>query len=227
MPQGGGEGMLATLGGRFGGYGLYLLKGKPVFTYNLLALERFRWEGRQALTPGKHTIVFDFTYDGPGFGKGGTGVLKVDGKQVADEDDPAHHSVPGDDRRVLRCRRGYPHAGRRQGLPGAVPLHRQARQADDQAAAARGRTGSQPSGAKCERRDAIEGASTWRLDSSDRTKGWLTSMESSEDVIRCNVESLMKLIAALDAAGIELISPGCHQHRRWTRCTAEAPRPTE
>ena len=37
--------MLNTLGGRFGGYGLYLLKGKPVFTYNLLALERFRWEG--------------------------------------------------------------------------------------------------------------------------------------------------------------------------------------
>ena len=26
-----------------------------------------------ALTSGKHTIVFDFKYDGPGFGKGGTG----------------------------------------------------------------------------------------------------------------------------------------------------------
>jgi arylsulfatase len=32
VPDGGGDGMLATLGGRFGGYGLYLLKGKPVFT---------------------------------------------------------------------------------------------------------------------------------------------------------------------------------------------------
>src|SRR4029079_13635488 len=41
IPQGGAEGMLATLGGRFGGYGLYLLKGKPVFLYNLLDLERF------------------------------------------------------------------------------------------------------------------------------------------------------------------------------------------
>ena len=40
----GADGMLNTLGGRFGGYGLYLLKGKPVFTYNFLALERFRWE---------------------------------------------------------------------------------------------------------------------------------------------------------------------------------------
>jgi hypothetical protein len=43
---------------------------------------RFRWEGKEALTPGKHTVTFDFTYDGPGFGKGGTGVLKVDGKAV-------------------------------------------------------------------------------------------------------------------------------------------------
>ena len=67
---------------RFGGYGLYLVKGKPVFTYVQLTTERFRWEGPAALTPGKHTIVFDFKYDGPGFGKGGTGVLSVDGKEV-------------------------------------------------------------------------------------------------------------------------------------------------
>ena len=69
IPPKGAEGMLNTLGGRFGGYGLYLLKGKPVFTYNLLGLERFRWEGSQALTPGKHTIVFDFKYDGPAWPK--------------------------------------------------------------------------------------------------------------------------------------------------------------
>jgi arylsulfatase A-like enzyme len=92
IPQGGAEGMIATLGGRFGGYGLYLLKGKPVFTYNFLDLERFRWEGQQALAPGKHTIVFDFTYDGPGFGKGGTGVLKVDDKEVANRKVP--HTIP-------------------------------------------------------------------------------------------------------------------------------------
>lgn len=33
-------------------------------------------------------------------------------------------------------------------------------------------------------------------------------MERSDGVIRCNVDSLMKLIAALDQAGIELIGPG-------------------
>src|SRR5271156_6247174 len=91
IPDGGAEGMIATLGGRFGGYGLYLLKGKPVFVYNLLDLERFRWEGGVGeddwlgggLKPGKHTIVFDFKYAGPGPGKGGTGVLLVDGKALS------------------------------------------------------------------------------------------------------------------------------------------------
>jgi arylsulfatase A-like enzyme len=92
VPQGGGDGILVTLGGRFGGYGLYLLKGKPVFTYNMVDLERFRWDGQEALAPGKHTIVFDFKYDGPGFGKGGTGVLSVDGKQVATKTIP--HTIP-------------------------------------------------------------------------------------------------------------------------------------
>src|SRR5260221_1547372 len=91
VPQGGAEGMIVTLGGRFGGYALYLLKGKPVFSYNMLDLERFRWEGGggrrdvfgDALKAGKHTIVFDFKYDGAGPGKGGTGVLSVDCTELA------------------------------------------------------------------------------------------------------------------------------------------------
>src|SRR5262249_51313396 len=86
------EGMIVTMGGRFGGYGRALVKGKPVFLYNFLDLERFRWEGQEALTPGKHTIVFDFTYDGPGFGRGGTGILRVDGKDVATKKVP--HTIP-------------------------------------------------------------------------------------------------------------------------------------
>ncbi len=87
--------MIVNEGGRFWGYGLYLLKGSPVFAYNLLGLKRTRSEG-PALTPGKHTIVFDFKYDGlgagtlafnnlSGIGRGGTGTLKVDGKVVATE----------------------------------------------------------------------------------------------------------------------------------------------
>jgi hypothetical protein len=57
-------------------------KGRPVFLYNLLDLKRTTWAG-PALGAGKHTIVFDFKIDGPGLGKGGTGVLSVDGKEVA------------------------------------------------------------------------------------------------------------------------------------------------
>ena len=155
IPSGGAEGVIATLGGRFGGYalmlspsaswvlssdlfkkigwgllilGLLLLligtagrwrrrfgfacllvavvglvlafavdifhigRGRPVFVYNLLDLERFRWEGLSSLDEGKHTIVFDFKYDGPGPGKGGTGVLSVDGKEVARK--TIEHTIP-------------------------------------------------------------------------------------------------------------------------------------
>jgi arylsulfatase A-like enzyme len=157
IPDGGAQGMIATIGGRFGGYGLYLSRsfnwwfherffrrvglglfvlgllliwlgqyrrwssgkmrigyglsllgllgvfvvfvtgiagigrGKPVFLYNLLDLERFKWEG-SALSAGKHTIVFEFKYDGPGPGKGGTGVLSVDGKEV--DRKTIEHTIP-------------------------------------------------------------------------------------------------------------------------------------
>lgn len=93
IPEGSAEGVLLTSGGRFGGYGLYLLKGKPVFLWNMVDLERIRWESPEALSPGKHTIEFDFTYDGlgdgtlafnsmSGIGRSGTGVLKIDGKEA-------------------------------------------------------------------------------------------------------------------------------------------------
>ena len=93
VPEGGVEGMILTSGGRFAGYGFYLLKGRPVFLWNLINLNRIKWEGPDALTPGKHTLEFDFKYDGlgigtlafnnmSGLGRSGTGTLKVDGKEV-------------------------------------------------------------------------------------------------------------------------------------------------
>jgi arylsulfatase len=53
-----------------------------------------KWEGPDVLPPGRHTLEFDFKYDGlgmgtlafnsmSGIGRSGTGVLKVDGKEVA------------------------------------------------------------------------------------------------------------------------------------------------
>jgi len=103
VPQGGAEGMLITQGGRFGGYGFYLLKGKPKFVWNLVGLKLVQWEGPDALAPGKHTLEFDFTYEGMGaatmafgsfvgIGQGGTGVLKVDGKDVVTQ--KMEHTIP-------------------------------------------------------------------------------------------------------------------------------------
>jgi len=93
VPEGGAEGMILTSGGRFAGYGFYLLEGKPVFLWNMIDLERIKWEGPDALTPGKHTVEFDFKYEGLGVGtlmynnmsglaQPGTGTLKVDGNVV-------------------------------------------------------------------------------------------------------------------------------------------------
>jgi arylsulfatase A-like enzyme len=157
IPEGGAEGMIVTMGGRFGGYGLYLCrsfnwwnvgkfikiggvllfliglflawlatkrkwpafllragqtlmavsalvvlavfatailgigKGRPVFVYNMLDLKRYLWQGR-AISSGKHQLVFDFKYDGPGPAKGGTGVLSLDGKVLDRKTIP--HTIP-------------------------------------------------------------------------------------------------------------------------------------
>jgi hypothetical protein len=79
VPNGGGEGVLLS----FGGLALYILKGKPVYLYNFVGLERTRVEGKEVLSAGKHTIELAFKYDGGGLGKGGNALLKVDGKEVA------------------------------------------------------------------------------------------------------------------------------------------------
>ncbi|HQR06616.1 MAG TPA: sulfatase-like hydrolase/transferase [Gemmatales bacterium] len=103
VPKGGAEGMILTSGGRFGGYGFYLHKGKPVWLWNLVDLKRIKWEGKEALSPGKHLVEFDFKYEGlgggtlafnnmSGIGRSGTGTLKVDGKVVATEKMP--HTMP-------------------------------------------------------------------------------------------------------------------------------------
>jgi hypothetical protein len=74
-----------------------------VFLWNLVDLKRIRWEGQEALSPGKHVLEFDFKYDGlgmgtlafgdySGIGRGGTGVLKVDGKEVATQ--KMEHTLP-------------------------------------------------------------------------------------------------------------------------------------
>ena len=66
--------------------GLYLKDGKPTFTFNLLNLERPKWQAKEPLSEGRHTVAFDFNLEQKGeitFGHGGVGVLSVDGKEAA------------------------------------------------------------------------------------------------------------------------------------------------
>jgi arylsulfatase A-like enzyme len=92
VPQSGAEGVLAAQGGRFGGWALLVLEGKPMFAYAYSnqdgdqypnqAKSKTRIVSSETLTPGKHTVAFEFHYDGGGIGKGGQGTLSVDGKTV-------------------------------------------------------------------------------------------------------------------------------------------------
>jgi arylsulfatase len=82
LPDESANGMIITHGGMEGGYGLYLRDGKPVFVYNLLALERPTFTGAEPLPRGKTTLAVDFVYDG-GVGKGGTITMTANGKKVA------------------------------------------------------------------------------------------------------------------------------------------------
>jgi arylsulfatase A-like enzyme len=83
VPKGGAQGVILTQGGLSGGYALMFKEGKPVFHYNVANVAHFTISGKDAPAAGKHTVVFDFKYDGGGIGKGGMGTLSIDGKQVA------------------------------------------------------------------------------------------------------------------------------------------------
>jgi arylsulfatase A-like enzyme len=83
LPKGGEQGIVLTQGGLSAGYALMFKEGKPIFHYNVANVAHYNIAARDALVPGRHTVVFDFKYDGGGIGKGGTGTISVDGKQVA------------------------------------------------------------------------------------------------------------------------------------------------
>jgi len=80
------NGVLVTQGGRFCGWALLVLDGRPVFVHGLSnqLQHKYRVASAERLSSGRHTVSFDFKYDGGGIGKGGTGTLAVDGKKVAE-----------------------------------------------------------------------------------------------------------------------------------------------
>jgi arylsulfatase len=94
IPEGGAEGMIVTHGGITAGYGLYLRAGKPVFSYNYLAKDRYLVEANQPLPTGKVQLKMDFNYQGAKgeFGKPATVVLSANGNRIAEA--PLPRTVP-------------------------------------------------------------------------------------------------------------------------------------
>jgi arylsulfatase A-like enzyme len=83
VPDDGADGMIVTLGGLFNGWALYVQDSRPIFHYNFGNVAHTHLAGTDVLAPGRNTLVWDFTYDGGGIGRGGSGTLTVNGAQVA------------------------------------------------------------------------------------------------------------------------------------------------
>jgi arylsulfatase len=83
IPAGGAEGVIATHGGRFNGWGLYLLGSTPVFHYNLTGVHRYTVAAKEKLPPGEHVVIVEFAYDGGGIGRGANVTITVDDQPVA------------------------------------------------------------------------------------------------------------------------------------------------
>ena len=66
--------------------------GRVHEVYNFGGLKRTTVSSPEALAPGRHTIVYQFTPDSAKPGDGGTSRLSVDGKQVGEAHVP--HTMP-------------------------------------------------------------------------------------------------------------------------------------
>jgi arylsulfatase len=90
VPKGGANGVLATIGGYFGGWALLVMNGKPEFVYGYSnqPQDKTRIIAPKALPPGRHVVRVNFAYAGGGIGKAATATLFVDGAAVA------HGTIP-------------------------------------------------------------------------------------------------------------------------------------
>ncbi len=84
VPAGGASGVIIAQAGRFGGWSLYMKNGRVHHAYNYGGLQRTTVSSPQALPPGRHTVRYEFTYDGGPPGSGGGSRLLVDGQQVGE-----------------------------------------------------------------------------------------------------------------------------------------------
>ena len=85
VPEGGANGAIIVQGGRFGGWALFVQDGILGYDYNFLGLEHTTIMAQDPLPSGDVTVRFEFAYDGGGLGKGGTGTLFINDRQVAQD----------------------------------------------------------------------------------------------------------------------------------------------
>jgi arylsulfatase len=78
VPPAGAEGVIIAQAGRFGGWSLYVKGGRVHHVYNFGGLQRTVVSSPEALAPGRHTVRYEFAYDGGPPGSGGTSRLRVD-----------------------------------------------------------------------------------------------------------------------------------------------------
>ena len=84
VPDGKTSGVIIAQAGKFGGWALYLKDGRPVHHYNFFGVEQTRTASKSPLTPGRHTIAYEFVPDEAKPGTGGKSILSVDGQVVAE-----------------------------------------------------------------------------------------------------------------------------------------------
>ena len=84
VPANGAGGVIIAQAGRFGGWSLYMKDGRVRHVYNFGGLQRTEVSSPEPLAAGRHTVRYEFAYDGGAPGSGGIGRLIVDGKPVGE-----------------------------------------------------------------------------------------------------------------------------------------------
>ena len=89
IPAGGAEGVLFSVGTRFGGFVLYVKDGRLRYTYNLLGRGRYQMTSSEPVPTGPCTLGFSFEKTGKQlFGAGGTARLHINDRAVAESQFP-------------------------------------------------------------------------------------------------------------------------------------------
>ena len=84
VPNDNGDGVIICQAGRFGGWTLYMKAGKLHHEYNFFGLEHTNISSSKPIAAGKHTVKYEFVFDGGKPGAGGQSILYVDGQKVAE-----------------------------------------------------------------------------------------------------------------------------------------------